>query len=102
MNLTKLEENISSSNIEDFKSKIEKSFNKSDFNIIIDFTKINLICSSGLGILISALKKARLNEGDIKLLIPETNKEITQIFNITRLNTVFNIYINSSEIENAK
>ncbi|MBP7652170.1 STAS domain-containing protein [Candidatus Dependentiae bacterium] len=102
MNLIKLEENISSSNIEDFKSKIEKSFNKSDFNIVIDFTKINLICSSGLGILISALKKARLNEGDIKLLIPETNKEITQIFNITRLNTVFNIYINSSEIENAK
>ncbi|HPG30217.1 MAG TPA: STAS domain-containing protein [bacterium] len=92
MNLIKLEENVISDNIENFKSQIDKFFSESKFNMTIDFSKINLICSSGLGVLISALKKSRINEGDIKLIIPESNAEITQIFNITRLNTVFTIY----------
>jgi len=99
MEIIKLTENIVTSNTEEFKSAFEKLFSKSIYDIVVDFSEIRLICSSGLGVLLSAFKKTKNSGGDIKIIIPESNREISQIFDITRLNTIFKVYRNIDEIK---
>jgi anti-anti-sigma factor len=50
---------------------------------------INVINSSGLGVLISCLSKIKSRDGLLKLL--NLNAKIFNIFKITKLNLVFDI-----------
>lgn len=53
----------------------------------LDFSKLNTVNSSGLGILISCLKKIKDSGG--KLNIINANEKILNIFKLTKLNNVF-------------
>ena len=59
-------------------------------NLVIDFSDVQFLSSSALGLLIRASKRIHESRGKLKLC--GINKKILEIFKITRLNEVFDIY----------
>ena len=58
--------------------------------ILLDMEGVSWINSSGLGILIAAHMAARKKGGALKLM--KISNRIESILNVTRLNTIFEIY----------
>ena len=58
--------------------------------LIVDMESVEFLDSTGLGVLVGGLKRARAYEGWIDLVC--TQSRILRIFRITGLNRVFNIY----------
>ena len=71
------------------KEFINKEIEGDNKYIGIDLKNVNIINSSGLGILISLLKKIKAAGGNLKLL--NANEKLLNIFKITKLNLVFEI-----------
>ncbi|NUM82300.1 STAS domain-containing protein [bacterium] len=65
-------------------------------NFVVNMQSIDLINSSGLGILISNLTTVKNGGGDLRLA--QASDKIKQIFQITKLSTVFKQY---STVEDA-
>ena len=84
-----LDNEIGLANMAELKSIIEKELEEGNVFIGIDMKNINVINSSGLGVLISCLSKIKSKEGLLKLL--NLNDKIFNIFKITKLNLVFDI-----------
>jgi len=62
---------------------------KSKNNIIVDFTHLQYIDSSGMASLVEAFNEAR--EHDTEFHIAGANGSPLQVLQLTRLNTVFNL-----------
>ena len=73
----------------DLKTLINEQLQKDNRKIVFDFSNIDTINSSGLGILISCLKSIKDKKGTFKLI--NVNDKIKKIFTITKLNLVFDI-----------
>jgi anti-sigma B factor antagonist len=58
--------------------------------IVVDLEKVDFIDSTGLGVLVGALKRVRTNEGDLALVC--TGPRILKVFEITGLTKVFTIH----------
>lgn len=58
--------------------------------IILDFTRVHHICSSALGVLVSFKRRLRNRDGELKLVI--NDEDLKQVFEITMLDKVFDIY----------
>lgn len=58
-------------------------------NFVFDMKNLDTINSSGLGILISSLKKIRSSGGKLNFI--NTNEKISNIFRLTKLDSVFEI-----------
>jgi len=63
--------------------------------LIIDLSKVEYMDSTGLGVLISGLKRLRESEGNLALVGPGVR--ITRIFEITGLDKIFDIYQTEAE-----
>lgn len=80
---------------------------KEDFNeylnsykyFLFDFKDVSMIDSSGLGYIVYCLKKAREIEGDIKIENLEGQAKL--IFEITRVNSILDIYENETDAINS-
>ena len=59
-------------------------------NLILDFVNVKFLSSSVLGLLIRVSKKIYENDGQLKLC--NINPKIYEIFKITRLTKIFDIY----------
>jgi len=74
--------------------KVKEALNdliqKGNYNIIVNLEEVSYIDSTGLGVLIGALKRVKENKGDIKLVC--TNLQIKKIFDITGLVKIFDLY----------
>jgi anti-sigma B factor antagonist len=57
--------------------------------LVIDLSKVGFMDSSGLGVLVSLLKRVRDTGGTLRLVIPD--ERILKIFRITNLDKVFDI-----------
>lgn len=66
-------------------------------NVVVDMEKVGFIDSSGLGVLVSALRRARERDGVVRIVCTRDN--ILKIFRITGLDKVFPIF---SDLEEAK
>jgi len=64
-------------------------------HIIIDLSKVEYLDSTGLGVLIGALKRLREVEGNLALVGP--GMRILRIFEITGLDKIFDIYSSADE-----
>ena len=62
----------------------------------MDMSKVEYIDSSGLGVLVSVLKKVKVSEGKLVLISPKSS--VKQILSLTNLDKVFNI---QDTLENA-
>lgn len=69
------------------KDKLIEAINDKKIDILIDSKKLDYLDSTGLGALISVLKKAR--ENDNKIYIKNIKPNIRKLFDITDLDKVF-------------
>ena len=83
------EDELGLTNMNILKEFVDKEIEGNNKYIGIDLKNVNIINSSGLGILISLLKKIKAAGGNLKLL--NTNEKLLNIFKITKLNLVFEI-----------
>jgi len=79
------------------KEIISELIEQGHYQLIIDLEEVRYIDSTGLGVLIGALKRVREHEGSINLIC--TNPQIKKIFNITGLVKIFGIF---KDVEEAK
>jgi anti-sigma B factor antagonist len=77
------------------KQEIVNLLNGDTTRIIVDLTAVEYLDSTGLGVLIGGLKRARERDGDLKLICD--NVRILRIFEITGLTKIFDIYRNEGE-----
>ena len=72
------------------KDKFAEIFLQKPNSIIVDLTEVGFMDSSGLAVLVGALKQSR--NSDCKLKIANLTEDIRAIFEICRLETIFQIY----------
>ena len=61
-----------------------------EINLVLDFQNVQFLSSSVLGLLLRISKKVYERDGRLKLC--SINRKIYEIFKITRLNKIFEIY----------
>jgi anti-sigma B factor antagonist len=76
---------------EELVSAIESGCN----NVIINMEGVGFIDRSGLGVLVSALRRARERDGVVRIVCTRDN--ILKIFRITGLDKVFPIFSDAAE-----
>lgn len=63
--------------------------NEQRYHLVIDMETVEFIDSTGLGVLIGALKRVRAHDGDLQVVL--TDSRILKVFEITQLDTIFTI-----------
>lgn len=63
--------------------------------IVVNLAGVQYLDSTGLGVLIGGLKRAREKDGELTLICP--NQRIYRIFEITGLSKIFDIYQSEEE-----
>ncbi len=63
--------------------------------IVVDLERVDFIDSTGLGVLVGALKRVRTNDGELSLVCTEAR--ILKVFEITGLTKVFAIHSSVDE-----
>jgi anti-sigma B factor antagonist len=63
---------------------------KGSYQLIVNLEKVGFLDSTGLGVLVGALKRVRPHDGSLDLVC--TQERILKIFKITGLTKVFGIY----------
>lgn len=88
-----LENNIKIGNALDIKrqltKKLKESKNTPEKSLIVDFSQVNFIDSTGLGVLVSIHKRS-IDNG-VQLILKNLSPKVYDIFEITMLNEVFKI-----------
>jgi anti-sigma B factor antagonist len=79
------------------KEKLVSAIEGGCSNVVIDMESVGFIDSSGLGVLVSALRRARERDGSVRLVCTRDN--ILKILRITGLDKVFPIFSEKSEAE---
>ncbi len=57
--------------------------------LVVDLEGVDFIDSTGLGVLVGAVRRARSAEGDVRLVC--TNSRLLKVFDVTGLDEVFTI-----------
>ena len=59
-------------------------------HIVVDLEGVDFLDSTGLGVLVGALKRVRTHDGDLALVC--TQSRIRKVFEVTGLTKVFSLY----------
>lgn len=78
-------------NAPELKQQLNELIQKAQGNITIDCKDLNYVDSTGLGVLISVLKKVKEYDGEIK--IKNLKPYIYKIFTITGLDKIFSVEV---------
>ncbi|HVZ76759.1 MAG TPA: STAS domain-containing protein [Gemmatimonadaceae bacterium] len=76
-------------NRQELKHKVLEALEGGARKFLIDFAKTGYIDSSGLGVLVSLSKKIREQGGELRLA--ELNEDLRTLFELTKLDTLFQI-----------
>ena len=76
-------------NRQDLKRIVLEELEKGERKFLVDFTNTGYIDSSGLGVLVSLSKKIREQGGELRLA--SLNEDLKTLFELTKLDTLFNI-----------
>lgn len=82
---------------DEFRQEISDSVKNGTQVILVDFTNVTFMDSSGLGALVLALKTIRTNEA--KLFLCALNEQIKMLFELTSMDRVFNICSSREEFK---
>lgn len=77
------------------KERIQELLDKGSANLVLDLEGLDFLDSSGLGALVSCLRRVREKKGEIKLA--GLRPEVRSIFDITRVSRLFDISENVSD-----
>jgi len=58
--------------------------------LILDLDRVDFIDSTGLGVLVGAAKRMRVNGGVMRIVCSQSH--LIELFELTRLNEVFDLY----------
>lgn len=83
-------ENFAVDEADDLRQKLNSLIDKGEKNFSLDFSKCTFIDSTGLGVLVSIYKKCKNMNRSFKLYSVR-NADVMKIFNMTRLDKVFEI-----------
>ncbi len=72
------------------KDKFKEIFRLKPHSVIVDMTEVSFMDSSGLAVLVGALKQSRTNNSELKLA--GSTKDVMDIFEICRLDTIFQFF----------
>jgi len=72
------------------RERFDELLAQGEHNFVIDMGGVDFIDSSGLAAFVRLFKRVRVGEGDVKLCC--VRPEILKIFELTRLNRVFDIF----------
>ncbi len=89
------EERIDAHNSGDLKAFIIDMIEEGEPNIVVQLQQVKFIDSSGLGALLAGFKHATAKSG--KLALSNLQPQVLSMFELTRLNRVFEIYNNLDE-----
>lgn len=73
----------------EFLEAVQSDITKGYLEVIIDFSGVRYMNSTGLGVLITLFAKIKREEGSLKII--GVSKQIVRLFEITQLNKVFEI-----------
>ena len=76
-------------NRQELKQKVLDELEKGERKFLIDFSQTGYIDSSGLGVLVSLSKKIREQGGELRLA--NLNEDLKTLFELTKLDTLFQI-----------
>ena len=76
-------------NRQELKQKVLDELEAGERKFLIDFANTGYIDSSGLGVLVSLSKKIREQGGELRLA--NLNEDLRTLFELTKLDTLFNI-----------
>jgi anti-sigma B factor antagonist len=68
---------------------VQEALDQSERRFVIDFSRTGYIDSSGLGALVSILKRVREHGGELRL--SGLNEDLRSLFELTKLDTLFAI-----------
>ena len=89
------EERIDAHNSDELKGAVLRLLEQGEVNIIVQLGQVRFIDSSGLGALLSGYKNAAAKSG--KLAIANFQQQVLSMFELTRLDRVFEIYADLNE-----
>jgi len=92
------DERIDAHNSGELKEYILHLIEQGEIQLIVQLEQVRFIDSSGLGALLSGHKNAAAKSG--KLVLTHVQKQVMSMFEITRLNTVFEIYTDLNDVFN--
>jgi anti-sigma B factor antagonist len=92
--LKSLEKRMDASVSEGFKAKLTELINNGNKLIVLDLSSVMFIDSSGLGAIVSTLKKVG-PEGDLTICGLQEN--VLSLFKLTRMDRVFRVFSSSNE-----
>lgn len=82
-------------NRQELKQKIMEAVEGGDRKVLVDFSNTGYIDSSGLGVLVSLAKKLRELGGELRLA--GLNADLRTLFELTKLDTLFEITDSAEE-----
>lgn len=83
----------------EFKKRLSLLVEEGRVRLVMDLSGVDFIDSSGLGLLVGALRGVTKMGGDIKIASPQN--PVRAIFELTRLHRVFGIYNDRTSAEKA-
>lgn len=89
------EERIDAHNSGDLKQYIIDMIEEGEINIVVQLQEVKFVDSSGLGALLAGYKHAAAKAG--KLVLSNMQQQVLSMFELTRLNRVFEIYSDLDE-----
>lgn len=89
------EERIDAHNSGELKEAVLRLIEQGEADIIVQLAQVRFIDSSGLGALLSGYKNAAAKSG--RLAISNMQPQVLSMFELTRLNRVFDIYTDLNE-----
>ena len=94
--LVSIEGNIALDGVNEAKAYLKTHLDSPDIKgLVINFEKVNFIDSSGIGLIVSIFKTMQQKDGQFGLT--NLSKKNEEIFSITRLNKILNIYQSEEE-----
>jgi anti-sigma B factor antagonist len=80
-----------------FREHIAEQVEGGNHRLIVDLTKVPFMDSTGLGVLVGALKRVRERDGAL-MLVCKPDNPVLRVFSITGLNKVFNVKSSVGEV----
>ncbi len=86
---------IDATTSKDLETALNSLIEQNNNNLVIDLAGVEYISSVGLRVMLSALKKVRPKQGDVKLV--SLQPFVREVFEITGFTKLFTIYPNQEE-----
>ena len=85
-----IDDRLEADTVEAFRTSMHDLAEQGQVKLVLDFSNISFVDSSGLGGLVSAVRKFRQHDGDIKLAC--INDNVRPLVEIVRLHRIFDIF----------